>query len=63
MEKKITPLYVFLTVTFVSCLIIANVTAGRLVDFWGIVLPGAVLIFPISYIFGDVLTEVYGFRR
>ncbi|HEU24727.1 MAG: transporter [Mesoaciditoga sp.] len=62
-ERKITPLYVFLAVVFVTCLIIANVTAGRLVNFWGIVLPGAVLIFPISYIFGDILTEVYGFRR
>jgi len=62
-NKNITPLYVFLTAVFVTCLIIANVTAGRLVNFWGIVLPGAVLIFPISYIFGDVLTEVYGFRK
>lgn len=62
-SKSITPLYVFLTAAFVTCLIVANVTAGRLVDFWGIALPGAVLIFPISYIFGDVLTEVYGFKR
>jgi uncharacterized integral membrane protein (TIGR00697 family) len=62
-SKKLTPLYVGLTVAFVTCLIVANVTAGRLVNFWGIVLPGAVLIFPISYIFGDVLTEVYGFKR
>ncbi len=60
--KKITPLYVGLAAAFVTCLIVANVTAGRLVDFWGVVLPGAVLIFPISYIFGDVLTEVYGFK-
>jgi uncharacterized integral membrane protein (TIGR00697 family) len=62
-SKKLTPLYVGLTVAFVTCLIVANVTAGRLMNFWGIVLPGAVLIFPISYIFGDVLTEVYGFKR
>jgi len=62
-SKSITPLYVFLTAAFVTCLIVANVTAGRLVNFWGVVLPGAVLIFPISYIFGDVLTEVYGFRK
>ncbi len=52
-----------LATAFVTCLIVANVTAGRLVDFWGVALPGAVLIFPISYIFGDVLTEVYGFKR
>ena len=62
-QKKITPLYVGLAVSFVACLLVANVTAGRLVNFWGITLPGAVLIFPISYIFGDILTEVYGFKR
>lgn len=62
-QRKITPLYVGLAVAFVTCLLIANVTAGRLVNFWGVTLPSAVLIFPISYIFGDVLTEVYGFKR
>ncbi len=62
-QKKVTPLYVGLAVLFVACLLVANVTAGRLVNFWGITLPGAVLIFPISYIFGDILTEVYGFKR
>jgi uncharacterized integral membrane protein (TIGR00697 family) len=62
-KGKITPLYVGLAASFVTCLLVANVTAGRLVDFWGVTLPGAVLIFPISYIFGDVLTEVYGFKR
>lgn len=62
-QNKVTPLYVGLAAAFVTCLIVANVTAGRLVDFGGVVLPGAVLIFPISYIFGDILTEVYGFKR
>ncbi len=61
--NKITPLFVSVAVAFVTTLLIANTTAGRLVDFKGIVLPGAVLIFPISYIFGDILTEVYGFKR
>jgi uncharacterized integral membrane protein (TIGR00697 family) len=30
---------------------------------WGYVIPGAIVIFPISYIIGDVLTEVYGFAK
>ena len=30
---------------------------------WGLVLPASIVIFPLSYVFGDVLTEVYGYRR
>jgi uncharacterized integral membrane protein (TIGR00697 family) len=32
------------------------------VNIWGFIVPAAVIIFPISYIFGDVLTEVYGYQ-
>jgi len=35
----------------------------KLVGVFGLILPAAVIIFPISYIFGDVLTEVYGYRQ
>lgn len=51
------------TAIFVTCLITANIMAVKIVDVAGIVLPAAVIIFPISYIFGDVLTEVYGYAR
>ncbi len=47
---------------FVTALIVANITAVKLIGFFGLVLPAAVIIFPISYILGDVLTEVYGYR-
>jgi len=33
------------------------------VNIFGLVLPAAIIIFPISYIFGDVLTEVYGYHQ
>lgn len=48
---------------FVTALIISNIIAVKLIDIFGIVLPAAVILFPISYIIGDVLTEVYGFSR
>jgi uncharacterized integral membrane protein (TIGR00697 family) len=48
---------------FVTCLITANITAVKLVNLFGLTLPAAVIIFPISYIFGDVLTEVYGYAQ
>jgi len=47
---------------FITCLLVANIIAVKLVSIAGLVVPAAVVIFPISYIFGDVLTEVYGYR-
>ncbi len=51
------------TAIFVTTLITANIMAVKLVDLGGLILPAAVVIFPVSYIFGDVLTEVYGYAR
>ncbi|MGA7672190.1 MAG: queuosine precursor transporter [Nitrolancea sp.] len=56
--------FVGVVALFVTCLITANIVAVKLVDIDGIVVPaGTVTLFPISYIIGDVLTEVYGYRR
>ena len=51
------------TAIFVTCLVTANVIAVKIIDVHGIVVPAAVVIFPISYISGDILTEVYGYTR
>lgn len=48
---------------FVTCLIVSNIIAVKLFVIFGHPLPAAVVVFPLTYIFGDVLTEVYGFRR
>jgi uncharacterized integral membrane protein (TIGR00697 family) len=55
--------FVVSTAIFITCLITANITAVKLVSIFGFVVPAAIVIFPISYIFGDVLTEVYGYRQ
>ena len=55
--------FVVVTAVFITCLLIANIIAVKLVSVSGIVFPAAVIIFPISYICGDVLTEVYGYHR
>jgi hypothetical protein len=52
-----------ITSIFITCLITSNIIAVKLVNIFGLVLPAAIIIFPISYIFGDVLTEVYGYRQ
>ncbi len=48
---------------FVTVLIISNIIAVKVVQVLGLVLPAAVILFPIAYIFGDVLTEVYGYSQ
>jgi queuosine precursor transporter len=53
----------FITAGFVATLIISNLIAVKLISLGSLILPAAVIIFPISYIFGDVLTEVYGYSR
>jgi hypothetical protein len=55
----------FLTVAglFVTCLIVSNIIAVKLIEVQGFVLTAATVIFPVSYIIGDVLTEVYGYAR
>jgi len=46
---------------FVTCLLTANTIATKLVTIGGIVLTAGVVIFPLSYVLGDVLTEVWGY--
>jgi queuosine precursor transporter len=55
--------FVLIAALFVTCLITANIIAVKLIQLGGLILPAAVIIFPISYIVGDVLTEVYGYRQ
>lgn len=52
-----------ITALFVACLIAANIVAVKLILVFGLLLPAAVIVFPVSYILGDVLTEVYGYRQ
>ncbi len=55
--------FIILVALFITCLIAANITAVKLVSLFGLLLPAAIVIFPVSYILGDVLTEVYGYRQ
>jgi uncharacterized integral membrane protein (TIGR00697 family) len=55
--------FLALFAVFLTCLIVSNVIAGKLISIFGVVLPSAVILFPITYILGDVFTEVYGYRK
>src|SRR5437868_8259794 len=56
--------YDLVMAAFVTVLLCANlIGASKVCRLWGFTFGAGVLFFPISYIFGDVLTEVYGYAR
>lgn len=55
--------YPFVTAVFVTTLIISNIIAVKITAVGGLTLPVAVILFPLAYIFGDILTEVYGYAK
>ena len=52
-----------ITALFVAVLLISNVASTKIVDLGWFTFDGGTLLFPLSYIFGDILTEVYGYQR
>ena len=50
-------------VAFVAVLMISNVVSAKPVILGPFTFDGGTILFPLSYIFGDVLTEVYGYQR
>ncbi|SCW49428.1 hypothetical protein SAMN02910456_01417 [Ruminococcaceae bacterium YRB3002] len=63
-KKSLSSLFMCIGVLYVTCLLLSNITAGKM---WAvtadITLPAAVVLFPVTYILGDVFTEVYGFKK
>jgi uncharacterized integral membrane protein (TIGR00697 family) len=55
--------FVIVTALFVTCLLTANIIGSKVFTIGFVSLPAAVVIFPFSYIFGDILTEVYGYAQ
>lgn len=62
--------YDLVMAVFVTVLIVSNIASSAKIIDWGVSIFGVpmafdagTLLFPVSYIFGDVLTEVYGYRR
>ena len=52
-----------ISVFFVSILLISNVASSKIVDLKLFTFDGGTLLFPLSYIFDDILTEVYGYAK
>ncbi len=47
---------------FIGVLLLSNILAAKMVQIGPFVFDGGTLLFPFSYIFGDVLVEVYGYK-
>ncbi|MDD2840449.1 MAG: queuosine precursor transporter [Rickettsiales bacterium] len=52
-----------ISVFFVSVLLISNIASTKIIDLKWFLFDGGTLLFPLSYIFGDILTEVYGYKK
>ena len=63
-NKTASQTFLVIAVVYVTCLLLSNLIAGKM---WAVTnsvtLPAAVILFPITYIFGDIFTEVYGFKK
>jgi uncharacterized integral membrane protein (TIGR00697 family) len=55
--------FTLITGLFVAVLLISNIASSKIVELGPFTFDGGTILFPISYIFGDVLTEVYGYRK
>ncbi len=54
--------YPYLVAIFVGVLLISNIGATKLIEFGPLITDGGVFLFPLTYIIGDILSEVYGWK-
>lgn len=52
-----------ITASFVATLLLSNIASTKIVSMPPFEFDGGTVLFPLSYVFGDILTEVYGYRR
>jgi len=61
-DYQLRSFYPLIAAIFCSLLLISNIGATKFIDFGPIRTDGGAFLFPLTYILGDVLTEVYGFK-
>lgn len=52
-----------ITTTFAVVLLLSNITSTKIASLDWLSFDGGLILFPLAYIFGDILTEVYGYAR
>src|SRR3989338_6723537 len=62
-SRQETRFFAIIAGLFVAVLLISNTASTKIVALGVLVFDGGTLLFPLSYIFGDILTEVYGYGK
>lgn len=63
MKTSLSPLYVFLGILFASCLLISNIISIKLIQLGSFTITAGIIIFPVSYIVNDIISEIWGFKK
>jgi len=63
MKSQVSTTFMFAGILFAACLLISNILAVKIIMIGPWAAPAGVLIFPISYIIGDVVAEVWGYQK
>ena len=58
MERKL----FYLACVFITSLLVSNIIASKVVDVWGIFIPAAVFVFPLTFLITDTVNEVWGYK-
>ena len=58
--KKTETNLTFLNCLFITSLLVANVVASKVVTFWGLVVPAAIVAYPLTFLMTDVIGEIWG---
>jgi len=56
------PLFTKLCVLFITAMLVSNIIATKMISLGSLIVPAAVMVFPITYILSDVFSEVYGYK-
>ncbi|KAF0194548.1 MAG: hypothetical protein FD169_1752 [Bacillota bacterium] len=61
--KKSEVWFQFLLSTFIASIVVSNVITGKLIQFGNFTLPGATLLYPITFLITDIVGEIWGKER
>ena len=56
-------LFPFLVSIYTTALVLRPVLVSKIIEIDGVIFPGALLVFPLSFVCNDIFSEVYGFER
>lgn len=62
-NNQVSELFLYLSIVFIVCLLLSNILAAKLLKLGPYSITSGVIVFPISYIISDIISEVYGFDK